>query len=67
MLDVKTIAAWVARGARSMIGIPDYDAYVAQRETSHPGEPVMTYEEFFRQRQEARYCGLGKDRFRGCC
>jgi len=67
MLDLKNAREWMARAARSMIGIPDYETYVAQRKATHPGEPVMTYEEFFRQRQEARYCGLGKDRFRGCC
>jgi uncharacterized short protein YbdD (DUF466 family) len=27
---------------------------------------VMTYEEFFVERQEARY-SVGKGRFRGCC
>jgi len=26
----------------------------------------MTYEEFFIERQEARYA-VGKERFRGCC
>ena len=32
---------------------------------NHPDEPVMTYEEFFIERQNARY-GFGKGRFR-CC
>ena len=31
-----------------------------------PDQPVMTYEEFFRERQAARYA-VGKGRFRGCC
>jgi uncharacterized short protein YbdD (DUF466 family) len=49
-----------------MVGIPDYENYVSHRRTFHPGEPVMSYEEFFRERQEARYA-VGKGKFRGCC
>ena len=67
MLDLKDVSEWMVRAAHTMVGISDYDTYVAQHKATHPGEPVMTYEEFFRQRQDARYCGLGKDRFRGCC
>ncbi|MGA7735479.1 MAG: CstA-like transporter-associated (seleno)protein, partial [Pseudolabrys sp.] len=29
-------------------------------------QPIMTYVEFFRERQQARYA-IGKGRFRGCC
>jgi uncharacterized short protein YbdD (DUF466 family) len=32
-------------------------------ERTHPGQPVLSYEEFFRERQAARY-GSGKT---GCC
>jgi len=49
-----------------MIGIPDYQAYVEHRRTTHPDQPVMSYEEFFIERQNARYA-VGKGRFRGCC
>jgi uncharacterized short protein YbdD (DUF466 family) len=56
----------VTRTARLMVGVPDYDNYVAHRQANHPGQAVMTYEEFFRERQEARYA-VGKGRFRGCC
>jgi uncharacterized short protein YbdD (DUF466 family) len=49
-----------------MVGVPDYPTYVDHRRTVHPGQPVMTYEEFFRDRQQARYA-VGKGRFRGCC
>ena len=38
--------------ARLMVGIPDYDTYVAHRRAHHPSEPVMSYAEFFRERQE---------------
>jgi len=52
--------------ARLMVGIPDYDTYVAHRRARHPGEPVMSYQEFFRERQKARY-GCEGGRIRGCC
>jgi uncharacterized short protein YbdD (DUF466 family) len=39
---------------------------VEHRRTFHPDQPIMTYEEFFRDRQNARYA-VGKGRFRGCC
>lgn len=52
--------------ARLMCGIPDYDTYVEHRRMMHPNEPVMSYEEFFRDRQEARYA-VSKGRFKGCC
>jgi uncharacterized short protein YbdD (DUF466 family) len=66
MLDFHALGAWMVQTARLMIGIPDYETYVEHRRTCHPGDPVMTYEEFFRERQEARYA-VAKGRFRGCC
>ena len=56
----------VAQTARLMVGVPDYPTYVAHRRINHPGEPVMSYEEFFRERQSARY-DVSKGRLRGCC
>jgi len=52
--------------ARLMVGVPDYDTYVAHRRAHHPGEPVMSYTEFFRERQTARYGGK-RSRFSRCC
>ncbi len=49
-----------------LIGIPDYDTYVQHVKTTHPDQPVMTYAEFFRERQQARYGGDGKGGMR-CC
>jgi len=49
-----------------MVGIPDYEVYVEHRRKTHPGEPIMTYEQFFIERRDARYA-VGKGRFRGCC
>jgi uncharacterized short protein YbdD (DUF466 family) len=66
MLDLLSLPQWTARTARLMVGIPDYETYVAHRRANHPAEPIMTYKEFFRERQQARYA-MGKGRFCGCC
>lgn len=58
--DLKLITDRLVQMSRLMVGIPDYDAYVAHRMVQHPDEPIMTYEEFFRNRQDARY-GVGGD------
>ncbi len=47
-----------------MIGVPDYDNYVEHMRITHPEQTPMTYEEFFRERQEARYGGKGGAK---CC
>ena len=62
----RATAYWTTRTARLMIGVPDYETYVAHRRANHPDEPIMTYVEFFRERQQARYA-VGKGRFKGCC
>jgi len=66
MSRLRTLYSWTTRAARLMIGVPDYDTYVQHRKTFHPGEPIMTYEEFFFERQAARYT-VSKDRMKGCC
>jgi uncharacterized short protein YbdD (DUF466 family) len=55
---------YLARGLRLMVGLPDYSAYLDHMEATHPGQPVMPYEEFFRERQDARY---GAGRGGRCC
>ncbi|WP_063148032.1 YbdD/YjiX family protein [Enterobacter hormaechei] len=47
-----------------MIGVPDYDNYVEHMRVNHPDQTPMTYEEFFRDRQDARYGGKGGAK---CC
>lgn len=56
----------VARAARLMVGVPDYDAYAAHRRKEHPGAPMMTRAQFHRERTERRYGG-GPDRIGRCC
>ena len=63
---VRIVGGWAAKTARLMVGVPDYQNYVEHRKAFHPNEPIMTYEEFFRERQNARYA-CDKGRFRGCC
>ena len=62
----RATTTWSVRAARLMVGVPDYQTYVDHRRALHPDLPVMTYEEFFRERQTARYA-IEKGRFRGCC
>jgi uncharacterized short protein YbdD (DUF466 family) len=49
-----------------MVGVPDYEAYVAHRRAVHPDEEIMTLAEFHRNRIERRYGG-GPDRVPRCC
>ena len=53
----------LAQSLRLMVGLPDYDTYVQHMRMKHPDQPPMSYEAFFRERQEARFGGAtGK-----CC
>lgn len=59
-------AKYLGQAARMLIGIPDYDTYVQHMKENHPDTPYMTYDEFFQERQQARYGGSGKGGMR-CC
>jgi uncharacterized short protein YbdD (DUF466 family) len=59
-------ARGIARTARLMVGMPDYETYVAHRRRVHPSEPVMSYEDFFREREANRY-GEGSGKISRCC
>ncbi|MFC5473167.1 YbdD/YjiX family protein [Paraherbaspirillum soli] len=66
MLDELAKAGrYLGQSMRLMVGVPEYSTYVTHMETNHPDQPVMSYEEFFRERQEARYGGNG--RIGRCC
>ena len=64
--DGAEIGRFVQRTARLMVGVPDYDTYVAHRRNPPPDEPVMDKAEFFRSAQDRRYGGGPKGVFR-CC
>ncbi len=63
-LDLARLAKKLKQGANLMVGQPDYEAYAAHRKAQHPGEPVMTREEFFFERQARRF---GDGRAFRCC
>jgi uncharacterized short protein YbdD (DUF466 family) len=64
MIDqIAKAGRYLGQAMRSMVGMPEYSVYLAHMEENHPGVQAMTYEEFFRERQEARYgAKVGK-----CC
>ncbi len=45
----------IGKVVRTIIGAPDYDRYVSHRKECHPGEPVMSREDFAKSRLDARY------------
>lgn len=53
----------IARVVRRIIGVPDYDAYVAHVRSSRPDEEVLTRERFLRDALDGRYLGPGSR----CC
>lgn len=55
--DLAKLGKYLGDTARLMIGVPDYDTYVQHTRLNHPDRTPMTYEEFFRNRQEARFNG----------
>ncbi len=65
-LDLNRLARKLRDGARLMVGQGDYDAYARHRRENHADAPVMTREEFFLERQAARFGENGARAFR-CC
>ncbi len=57
---------YLAQGLRLMVGFPDFDTYREHMARQHPDQPAMTYEQFFRERQAARYGGAD-GRMSRCC
>jgi len=60
------LSTWFNRAqetARLMVGVPDYDAYLAHMQAKHPDKQALSYEAFFTNRMDARY-GAGTSR---CC
>ena len=45
----------IVETARLMVGLPDYEAYLAHRRAAHPSEPAMSRDEFHRERTDRRY------------
>ncbi|WP_417704826.1 YbdD/YjiX family protein [Pseudomonas sp.] len=64
--DLARMGRYLGQAARMLVGMPDYETYVEHMANKHPHQPVMSYEAFFRERQEARYGG-GYGRPMRCC
>ena len=56
----------LAQSLRLMVGLPDFGTYLAHMAATHPEQAPMSYEAFFRERQQARYGG-GPGRMGRCC
>jgi uncharacterized short protein YbdD (DUF466 family) len=54
---------FLAQTGRLIVGVPDYDLYVAHVRRVHPDRTPMSREAFFAERMQARY-GRGASR---CC
>lgn len=63
---IRKIHSFIVHVAQMLVGIPDYNNYVAHMQQKHPEQSVMSHKEFFRERQSARYGGNGKGGMR-CC
>lgn len=66
MPDFKELYRGLRHAGRMLVGVPDYDNYVAHHQAHHPETPAMTYEEFFRNRQDSRY-GCADGKIPRCC
>jgi uncharacterized short protein YbdD (DUF466 family) len=62
---IRLIGKHLGQCGHLMVGVPDYETYVAHVARAHPGQAPMTYKQFFRDRQAARY-GDGARGMR-CC
>jgi uncharacterized short protein YbdD (DUF466 family) len=63
-LDFSQVAKRVRETAHLMVGVPDYDAYVAHMAANHPGAVPMARDEFWREREATRF---GSGRGLRCC
>lgn len=61
--DAPSVARRVAAVIRRIIGVPDYDVYVAHLRECHPGQAPMSERDFHRERLSARYSQPGNR----CC
>ena len=53
---LKALNGYFVQTAHLMVGVPSYQTYLDHMKTTHgDAMPVMNYEEFFRERQAARF------------
>jgi uncharacterized short protein YbdD (DUF466 family) len=53
----------LAATCRQVVGIPDFERYLAHMRAAHPGEPTLSEREFHARAVDRRY-GAGRP---GCC
>ena len=63
-MNWKNAFSRLKQGAYLMVGLPDYEAYVAHRQQQHPNEPILSRKDFLQELQNRRYAGKGNNR---CC
>ena len=63
-LDLAALRRRAGQTAWLMLGVPDYEQYVAHILMTHPDEAPLTRDAFLLRRQAARYAGGGGLR---CC
>ncbi|PYO04686.1 MAG: hypothetical protein DMD30_15290, partial [Gemmatimonadetes bacterium] len=52
---ISTIFSRTASVVRAVLGVPDYERYLAHMRTAHPGDRVMSETEFRHTRMNDRY------------
>ncbi len=62
----RDILSYLRRTANLIVGVPDYDTYVAHRRQSYPDKPVMSRAKFYKNRAENRLEGSGEGVSRRC-
>jgi uncharacterized short protein YbdD (DUF466 family) len=60
---ISSIFSQSASFIRAMLGVPDYERYLAHMRTAHPGDRVMSETEFNHTRMSDRYNSPGSR----CC
>lgn len=52
MSNARDVARRFWKGLRGVMGADAYDRYLAHHQRHHPGEPVMTVREFWRDKAD---------------
>ncbi len=55
LAGLRQAGRYMAQSLRLMVGLPDYGSYLEHMQRTHPDQAPMSYEAFFRERQQARY------------
>jgi uncharacterized short protein YbdD (DUF466 family) len=53
-MSIRVRLARIGAIVRRILGVPDYERYLAHVQVAHPGQAPMTEKEFFRERLEGR-------------